>query len=414
MISEVLRKDLVDDAPELSKLSELEDCLYEYVKISKRKFVFIIDEWDALIREAKDDENTQLAYLNLLRGLFKNSNLTPYVVAGAYMTGILPIKKDGSQSAISDFSEYTFLNPGPFSRYTGFTETEVEKLCNEYNMDYDLMKHWYNGYEFDKVGSIYNPYSLMETIKTRDYTSHWQKTSVAESLIPYINMNYEGLQEDIIKLLSNEHIKINARGFKNDFVNFSSKDDVLTLLVHLGYLSYDRNTERVCIPNEEVRIEFTDILKNPKHTKLFRLIDASEKLLSDTLDGNEEAVAKAIEKIRETNYAPQYYNNEQALRYAVKFAYIVCIDRFIRVEELPSGRGLADRVFVPSRDTAYPAIIIELKWEKNGDDALDQIKKKKYEAVLSGYSGNIVKVGISYDSRSKVHDCKIERMYYSG
>ena len=137
----------------------------------------------------------------------------------------------------------------------------------------------------------------------------------------------------------------------------------------------------------------------------------SEKLLSDTLAGNEKAVAKAIENVRESNYAPQYYNNEQALRYAVKFAYIVCVDRFMKIEELPTGKGLADVVFVPKKNTAYPAIIIELKWDKDENGAMDQINDRKYETALSGYVGEIVKVGISYDADKKIHSCKIEKVH---
>ena len=141
-----------------------------------------------------------------------------------------------------------------------------------------------------------------------------------------------------------------------------------------------------------------------------QLVRLSEKLLNDTLSGNEKEVADAIEKVRETNYAPQYYNNEQALRYCIKFAYIVCVDRFLRIEELPSGRGLADVVFIPKKDTAYPAIIIELKWDKDEQQALDQIDEKKYASVLNGYAGDIVKVGINYDSEKKIHGCRINRM----
>lgn len=325
------------------------------------------------------------------------------------MTGILPIKKDGSQSVISDFGEYTILNPGEFTEYTGFSEGEVMDLCQKHNMDFSRMKQWYDGYDFDGVGSLYNPYSVMETIETGEYESHWQKTTIAENLVTYINMDQEGLQEDILKLISGEHIGVNTRGFKNDFENFSSKDDVLTVLIHLGYLSYDKNTERIRIPNEEVRLEFDDIIRNPKHTGLINLIRASEKLLNDTLEGNEVEVAGAIERIRETNYAPQYYNNEQALRYAVKFVYIVCVDRFMKIEELPSGRGLADVVYIPGRNTAYPAIIIELKWDKDEENAIGQINDRKYEAALGGYTGEIIKVGISYDAVSKLHTCKIEK-----
>ena len=405
-----LKNEMISTYPELSGLSDVSECIEKCVERTGRKFIFIIDEWDAVIREAKDDTVTQQSYLDLLREWFKNRNFTPKVVACAYMTGILPIKKDGSESAVSDFKEFTILDPGPFTEYTGFDEKEVRDLCEKYHMDFSLMKKWYDGYEFEKIGSIYNPYSVMETIGTGNYASHWKKTSAAENLITYINMDEDGLQADILKLLSGEHLKVNTRGFNNDVESFNSKDDVLTLLIHLGYLSYDKNTERVRIPNEEVKLEFTDILDKPKHTRLLHLVRLSEKLLEDTLAGNETAVAEAIEKVRETNYAPQYYNSEQALRYCIKFAYIVCVDRFLRIEELPSGRGLADVVFIPRHDTAYPAIIIELKWDKDEEQALGQIDDKKYAAVLTDYHGDVVKVGINYDSNKKIHSCRIDKI----
>ncbi len=409
LISEALRQELVEYCPEIKHKDSLSDCFIECIKATGRKFVFLIDEWDALIREARDDKEAQRNYLALLREWFKNRNFTPKVVAAAYMTGILPIIKDGSQSAISDFREFTILNPGPFTKYTGFCENEVKILCEKHHMDFDLMKQWYDGYDFEGVGSLYNPYSVMETIKTGDYTSHWQKTSVAENLVTYINMDEEGLQEDVIKLLAKEPVSVNVRGFMNDFETFNTKDDVITLLIHLGYLSYNRNDQSVRIPNMEVELEFKDILAHPAHTKLLSLVRASEKLLKDTLSGNGDEVAKAIEQVRETNYAPQYYNNEQALRYAVKFAYIVCVDRFLKVEELPSGRGLADLVFIPKKNTAYPAIIVELKWNKDVETASDQIEDKRYDAVLRGYSGEIVKAGIIYDTERKVHTCRITK-----
>lgn len=409
-IADMLRKELIAYCPDIKNPDSLDSCLIECVEITGMKFVFIIDEWDAIIREARQDEDAQRIYLNLLRELFKNNNLTPKVVALAYMTGILPIKKDGSQSAISDFKEYTMLSPGEFAEYTGFTEDEVRDLCREYGLDYERMKAWYDGYWYEGVGSIYNPYSVMEVVESSGFESHWQKTSVAENLITYINLDFDGLQADILKLIAEEPLKVNTRGFHNDFEHFHSKDDVLTLLIHLGYLAYDKKTERVRIPNEEVRIEFTDILGESRYTKLAFLVQMSEQLLADTLAGREQAVASAIEKVRETNYAPQYYNDEQALRYAVKFAYIVCVDRFMKIEELPSGRGLADLVFVPDRNTAYPAIIIELKWNKDVEKAIEQIDDRKYASLLEGYTGSLLKVAITYDTETKKHSCKIEKM----
>lgn len=407
-ISKKLLDELKEIWPSCREIDNLNSYLIEVVQNDNREFVFIIDEWDAVIREVNDTA-AQEQYLNFLRSWFKNRNFTPKVVAAAYMTGILPIKKDGSQSAVSDFKEFTILNPGSFTEYTGFTEEEVRKLCNENNMDFNLMKKWYDGYYYEGVGSIYNPYSVMETVKSGAYESHWQKTSVAENLTTYINMDIDGLQTEVLKLMADEPVKVNTRGFMNDFETFNSKEDVMTLLIHLGYLAYDRSTGIVRIPNEEIRLEFHDILENSKYTRLAELVRTSEKLLSDTLAGNEEAVANAIERVRETNYAPQYYNDEQALRYVIKFAYIICVDRFLRIEELPSGRGLADVVFIPKKDTAYPAIIIELKWNKDKEEAVSQIDEKKYASVLDGYAGEVVKVGLSYDEKSKIHGCRIEK-----
>ena len=409
MISDTLRNDIVERFPELSKYAQLEDCLVKCVEITGRKFVFVIDEWDALIRETSDAK-TQDAYLNLLRGLFKNSDVTPYVVAAAYMTGILPIKKDGSQSAISDFREYSIIDSADFAPYTGFVEKEVKALCSTYNMNFEEAKKWYDGYTVGDVESIYNPYSVMEAMKRKKFQSFWKKTSAADSLVTYINMNYEGLKEDVIRLMTGEEIEVYTDDFQNDFQNFASKDDVLTLMIHLGYLAYESETGCVRIPNQEVYSEFAGLIRKAGTNSLADLIKTSQKLLDDTLAGNSDEVAKAIERIRESNYAPTFYNNEQALRYVIKFAYIVCVDKYMKVEELPSGCGIADVVYIPKKNRLDPAIIVELKWNKSEGAAISQIKEKNYPAVLEEYGGGIVLVGINYDDKTKSHSCEIERV----
>ena len=378
--------------------------------ITGRKFVFIIDEWDAVVREASDRPDIQDAYFNLLRELFKNGNFTPYVIAAAYMTGILPIKKDGTESAISDFNEYTILNPGVFALYSGFTEKEVESLCENSNVDYSTMKAWYDGYVFDDEISIYNPYSVMKAIRMRRFESYWQKTSAVEGLATYINMNYDGLQDDILRLIAGEHLEVDVDGFGNDVKNFKNKDDVITLLIHLGYLAYDADDQTVRIPNKEVRSEFNMLIKNSNMNKLKELVDNSNKLLEATIAGDETAVADRIEAIRESDYAPNFYNDEQALRYVIKFAYIVCVDKYKDIQELPSGKGIADVVFMPKKTTMDPAIIVELKWNKSSEAALKQIKDKDYPEVLRDFVGEAVLVGINYDEKTKLHSCKIERV----
>ena len=416
-IAQTIRTEVVTDRPELANVKRVSECLRKYVELTGKKFIFIIDEWDVVIREAKDDNTTQTAYLNLLREWFKNGNFTVDVVAAAYMTGILPIKKDGSQSAISDFKEYPILNPRMFAEYTGFTEQEVRDLCREKGMDYNEAKKWYDGYTFNKGQSIYNPFSVMMAVKNQEFGSYWKQTSAADPLLSFIDVDIHGanskesqLGADIVKLIAGEQLEVDVSRFNNDFESFNSEDDILTLLVHLGYLAYDKTTKRVRIPNEEVRLEFHDLLKEPKHTNLSDLIVQSKKLFADTLAGNGEAVAEAIRKIRETNYAPTHYNNEQSLRYAIKFAYIVCIDSYMKVEELPSGKGYADVVYIPKNNTALPALVIELKWEETADAAIDQIKARRYHSVLQDYFGEIVLVGINYNSKTNEHTCMIERV----
>lgn len=411
MIVEALLEDLSEVFPEIDTTKSLVDCLINCVNKTSKKFIFIIDEWDALIREASDDEEAQKCYLNMLREWFKNNSFTPKVVAAAYMTGILPIKKDGTQSAISDFIEYPVLYPDGFAEFTGFTEEEVRKLCKEYDMSMAEMKKWYDGYWFTDIGSIYNPYAVMSALRNHKCRSYWKKTSAAEALTTYINMNFDGLQEMIARLISGEELEVDTDGFENDFETFRSRDDVLTLLIHLGYLTYSEDTKTVRIPNEEIRTEFEAMLKgNGTGSRWIELVRRSRQLLSDTINGNSGTVAEAIKRIRDMEYAPTFYNNEQALRYVIKFAYIAALDQYIKAEELPSGHGIADVVYIPKRNSRLPALILELKWNRSSDGALAQIREKNYPAVLEEYGGDIVLAGIYYDERSNVHTCQIERV----
>ena len=409
-ITDAIQKELTTDFPVLNDQEKLTTCVLDYVKMTKMKFIFIIDEWDAVIREAGNDPDTQKAYLDLLREWFKNGNFTANAVAAAYMTGILPIKKDGSESAVSDFDEYSVLAADEFAPYTGFTEDEVKRLCESNKLDFNNAKEWYDGYTFGTSHSIYNPYSVMQAMKRKTFKSYWRKTSTAESLKTYVGMNMDGLQDKIVRLIAGESVEVDTDDFQNDFETFRSGDDVLTLMIHLGYLVYDDETSQVRIPNEELRIEFNGLLKRPANKRLSELVRDSEKLLRDTLDEKEDAVAETIMRVRNTNYAPMFYNNEQALRYVIKFAYIVCIDYYLKVEELPTGHGIADVVFLPKRDTALPAMIVELKWNKTAEGAIRQIKEKAYPELLKNYAGEILLVGINYDEDTKEHSCKIEKI----
>lgn len=409
-ITNSIKNELVSEMPDLEAVDELTDCLMKFAADTGRQFVFIIDEWDAVIRETRKDGKTQEIYLNLLREWFKNGNFTPKAVAAAYMTGILPIKKDGTESAISDFLEFTVLTPGPYARYTGFTEEEVKKLCEHYGSNFESMREWYDGYSFAAVGSIYNPYSVMSAIRMGSFESYWQKTSAAESLPTYINLNFEGLQDDIVRLISGEQLEINVNGFENDTESFRTRDDVMTLMVHLGYLAYNSQEKSVRIPNKEVETEYKSLITNADNTMLYELVIKSRRLLEDTLSCDGEAVARAITDIRESAYAPTFYNDEQALRYVIKFAYIACIDRYLKIEEMPSGRGIADVCFIPKKKSALPAMVVELKWNKTEEAAIGQIKRNNYPAALKEHTGSVVLVGINYNEKTKEHRCSIEKI----
>lgn len=251
--------------PELEVVESFVSTLIHAVALAGNRFVMIIDEWDAPIRETKNHSRAQKDYLEFLRALFKNSSATSQIFAAAYMTGILPIKKDHSQSAISDFKEFSILDPGEYAAFTGFTEDEVRTLCEKYHMNFDEAKDWYDGYSFDQVHSVYNPYSVMSALQSGKFRSYWKKTSAAEALLAYIDMDEEGLQDDIARLISGEKIDVDTDGFENDLESFHSKDDVLTLLIHLGYLTYteeEHGTGTVQIPNKEVRLEFHKILRS--------------------------------------------------------------------------------------------------------------------------------------------------------
>jgi len=416
-----IKRSIVDEIrkiyPDVTVEEGFAPTLVNLVTYTHNRIVMIIDEWDAPIREARNQPMIQKEYLEFLRSLFKNSGITSKIFAAAYMTGILPIKKDGSQSAISDFEEYSVLEPGDFAGFVGFTEEEVKRICEEKNIDFEKMKLWYDGYTVGDKHSIYNPYSVMHAAGTGKFRSYWKKTSAAETLMTYIDMDQDDLQDTIARLIAGERVVVDTDSFQNDVESFSCKDDVLTLLTHLGYLTYEEEVDSydddtvvglVRIPNEEVRSEFDKILRKAKHKSLIELVKRSDQLLKDTLEGKREAVAKAIADVHDSEYAPTYYSNEQSLRYVVKMAYISCVDQYAKLEELPSGHGIADVVFLPKRRSTLPAMIVELKWNREAEGAIRQIKERNYPKILANYGGRILLVGINYDEDTKKHACLIE------
>ncbi len=409
-LKQELVRELSAAYPQLNPEGSFLAVLLEAVELTDNKFIVIIDEWDAPIRETPEYEQK---YLRFLRSLFKNSGATDRIFAAAYMTGILPIKKDGSQSAISDFQEFSVISPAAFAAYVGFTEDEVQELCRKYDGDFSLMKQWYDGYTLEDIGSVYNPNSVMRAIRNHKFCSYWTETSTAKSLMGYISLDFDGLSKTVTELLGKGEVKVNTIGFANDLVTFRDKDDVLTLLVHLGYLAYDEAEGSVRIPNEEIRMEFSRTIREAKHRDTIRRVQESDQLILDTIHRNAEAVAAQIERIH-AEESPLYYNSEQALRSVIKRAYFSYGDEYILFEEVPAGVGYADLIYLPKRDSGLPALVVELKWNRTAEGAIAQIKDRQYPKAIEHYGGEILLVGIAYDKETpagqRKHRCIIEAL----
>ena len=323
------------------------------------------------------------------------------------MTGILPIKKYGTHSALNMFDEFSMINsyslPGTF----GFTEKEVKKLCETYD---SIMQRWYDGYLMGGGMHIYNPESVISAINNKRYGSYWTNTETYEALKIYIEMNFDGLKDAVIAMLAGGKCKIETRTFQNDMTTFTNKDDVLTLLVHLGYLAYNEITKEVFIPNYEIEEEVTNAIKFSGWHYVIDAINESDKLLEATLNMDGDVVASCVGKVHNDTTSVLNYNNENSLGCVISIAYYSAKKDYNIYREFPTGKGFADLVFIPRKISEKPAIVIELKWNSTDEGAIQQIKDKKYAESLKLYQGKILLVGINYDKKTKEHNCTIEEI----
>ena len=344
--------------------------LPEAIRCLNKRFIFIIDEWDFVFREYPNNTNLHKNFIDLLRALFKG--VGERYVELVYMTGILPIARYNTQSALNNFSEYTILNPGKFAKSYGFTEDEVKTLCEKYHLDFDTTKFWYDGY---KVGGyeLYNPNSIIELINHRTFESYWSNTSAYGLVKEAINLNFEGLKDDIIKLCSGDTISIplpEIKSYNTADLNFKNKVAIYIYLVHLGYLGCNLEEGIIYVPNEETRLELLNSVKE--------------------------------------NHWTQY---ESALRYVVLMAYLATESYYLApLNEFPTGKGFADIVYLPisANSKSKPALIIELKKDASAKAALEQIKERDYVSRVKEYTDNILLIGINNDSKTKQHTCEIE------
>jgi hypothetical protein len=389
-------------------LSDVIDKIYTSDDYDGKGFIFIVDEWDCIFREAKGNKEAQKEYLDFLKGLWKGQNCVKLV----YMTGILPIKKYGTHSALNIFEEYSMTDPSPLEQCVGFTEDEVKGLCDKYQMDFEEIKRWYDGYCFPNAPHIYNPKSVVSAMLRKNYKSYWTSTETYEALSLYVDMDYDGLREYVVRMLTGEHIPADVSMFQNDMTTFLSKDDILALLVHLGYLAFDGERSEVFIPNEEIRGEFLRAVKGNGWQEVMDSIKQSVELLEATWHMDSEAVAAGLSAVHQEMTAILKYNNENALSCVINLAYYSARQTYTVFREFPTGKGFADVVFLPRRNTDKPAIVVELKWDKSAEGAIKQIKEKQYGKIFEHYTGDVLLVGINYDKESKKHTCLIENVSY--
>ena len=392
-----------------ARISSLPEALSLINNASGKKFVVIIDEWDVLIRDAVTNKNVQEEYINFLRGMFKGTEPTKYIQL-AFLTGILPVKREISQSALNNFKIYSMLSAGPFASYIGFTQEEVKKLCEHYDRDFDEVRRWYDGYQLGQY-HVYNPNAVVNLMTEGEFQSYWSGTASYDGIVPLINMNFDGLKTAIIEMLSGSAVEVDVGSFQNDIESIVNKDDVLTYLIHLGYLAYLGNARTAYVPNEEIRQELIRATRRKQWSELLDFQQESQALLEATLDMNESKVAEEIEKIHSEYASAIQYHDENSLSSVLTIAYLSSMQYYFKpIREMPTGRGFADFVFIPKPEYRedYPALVVELKWNKNAKTALQQIKDKQYPESVLNYTGNILLVGINYDKESKQHQCLID------
>lgn len=399
--------DLLEEYPDFRYFdsTDMIRTLEDIYRKTHRSFVIVIDEWDCIFREYPHDKAAQRQYLDFLRDWLKDKTF----IALAYMTGILPIKKYGTHSALNMFTEFSMEHPDQLAPFVGFTEEETKSLCEQYQMDFAECRAWYDGYTFPHCSHIYSPKSVVDAMLNHRFGSYWNKTETYEALQRYIDLNEDGLRDAIVKMMGGGRQKIDTGTFQNDMTTFTSADDVMTLLVHLGYLGYDSEQEAVFIPNNEVMREYVNATKQGKEWELIsRSIKASDELLQAVFDGDGEKVAEGVEKAHlETSHIQ--YNDENALSYTLSLAFYSARRYYNIVREMPAGKGFADLAFIPRPQHAEkPALLVELKWNQDAETAIRQIHEKKYDGTLKNFAGKLLLVGINYDKKTKKHTCELE------
>ncbi len=408
-LTDFIKGEFINQFPKVdfSKAESIADCMLRVYTATGETFVIILDEYDSLVR-MEIPKHIFDDYLQFLNGLFKNDTLRP-AISLAYITGILPVVRDKVQSKLNNFEEYTILDAKELAEFIGFTDEEVSVLCDKYNLNHAECKNWYQGYHQYNF-EIYNPESVVKSISDRRFAGHWNRTSSYSVIVDRLKKNFEGMKDDVIRMVAGENVRVNVTRYMNTMTDFLSKDDAFTYLIHLGYLAYDFVTGTCRIPNKEVRMEWFNALEDDKNYKVTdQIIKASENLLVQTLALNGKAVAEALDLSHINVTSNRNYNNEDALASAVYLAFIDALNYYTCTKEATAGKGFADLIYTPLHfDGKYPPMIIELKQNSTPSNALKQIESKEYFHAFDFYHGKVVFVGINYDKDDKIHECEVK------
>ena len=406
--AECFNKHQIENTGLLEALSNLRNDL-------NTKFIFIMDEWDLIYRDYRNEEPLQKKFIEFLRGLFKSDD-GKACFALAYLTGILPIKKYNSQSALNNFDEYNMLSSGNFAPYFGFTEDEVAEIVKspDCKVSHHDLKEWYEGYKIKGI-DIYNPNSVCKAISRNECISYWSGTSSNEEVVRLINMDFDGIKEDIINLIEGDEVTFSCANFQNDMVTLKDKNDVFSLLVCLGYLgcAETKNQFRkvAYVPNAEIKAVLLDIVREQNWYERIETIKRSENLLKAIKELDGTTVATIIQDIHNSSAVSLLdYNDEESLTYCVMTGLLwSTLDDYSYHREDQAGKGRVDLVYEPLT-RRHPLILIEFKYDGSAEDAIAQIKKQEYFKRYTGQYRNIIIVGINYSTKTKEHQCLIEKL----
>ena len=381
------------------------------------KFIFIMDEWDLVYREYRNDECLQKKFIKLLKNLFKSDD-GQKCFALAYLTGILPIKKYNSQSALNVFKEYNMLRPVPYEEYFGFTEEEVAEIVKlpQCKIRHQELKEWYEGYKLNGK-DIYNPNSVVSAISDGICQSYWSGTSSNEEVVRLINMDFDGIKNDVMNLIEGARVVFDFSNFQNDMVTINNKNDVFSLLVCLGYLGCsdvggDGNYKQAYVPNKEIKYALMGIIKGQEWFERIENIKRSESLLKAILELDATTVATLIQDVHNSPAVSLLdYNDEESLTYCVMTGLLwSTLGKYITRREEQAGKGRADLVYEPMLNGTTPLILIEFKYDGSAEEAIAQIKKQEYFKRYTRQYRNIIIVGINYSTKTKDHQCLIEKL----